>query len=443
MVLGPGSRVGPYEIIAFIGAGTIGEVYRARDRRSKYDVALKVLPEFFAAHPERLARFQGEAQAISSLNHPNIAAIHGFETANGLRALVMELVHGQTLAERVASGPIAVDESLAIATQIADALHAAHRRGIIHGDLKPSNVKVQPDGLVRVLDFGVISVFEPEPMTRSSPRSRGSPSRAARLFGAIGGTAAYMSPEQARGSPPDRSSDIWAFGCVLYEMLTGRQAFSGDDVAATLAATLKGDADWSVLPPTMPGAVRELLRSCLDRNPTTRLQNIDEACNVMKDAISVAASIGDDLRQSVLARLSIDRDLQEPLETPRREMKRGIDVLLQRLLPGLKRWARRSVPEAEGLDLDTDAIVDDVAARASPHVGQFDPRDVDTLRDYLRVAIRNQIRDEWRGKARAPVDPAKTARRLAVEHRFEPVRILLSRIVQWAMNLLRRNKSGA
>ena len=393
MALGPGSRVGPYEIIALIGTGSMGEVYRARDRSLKREIALKVLPEILAAHPERLARYLHDAQAVSSLNHPNVAAIHGVERANAISALVLELVHGQALAERIARGPIAVDESLEVAGQIGDALQAAHRLGIIHGDLKPSNVKVQPDGVVKVLDWGLAWVFEPEPMVRASPQSRFSPSRAARLIGGIGGTAAYMSPEQARGGLPDRSSDIWAFGCVLYEMLSGRQAFFGDDVPATLAATLKVDVDWTALPPTLPAAIRELLRRCLEGNQRTRLQDIAEACNVIQAAIGRSAPTDDDVRQSVLERWSIDEEVREPFEAPPSEMRSGIDVLLQELLPGLKRWARDSLPTA---DLDTDAIVENVAARASEHLVGTGWRNVDALRDYLRLAIRNQLRDELR-----------------------------------------------
>src|ERR1043166_1598201 len=221
MPLGPGARLGPYEVVSAIGAGGMGEVYRARDTRLGRDVAIKVLPDSFASDPDRLARFEREAQLLASLNHPNIATIHGLEE----RALVMELVEGPTLADRIAEGPIAVDEALPIASQIAEALEAAHERGVIHRDLKPANIKLTPNGQVKVLDFGLAKLTEPGLGVRGSGFDGSlSPTLSvqATMAGVILGTAAYMSPEQARGKAVDRRADIWAFGCVLYEMLTGK-----------------------------------------------------------------------------------------------------------------------------------------------------------------------------------------------------------------------------
>src|SRR5687768_6693541 len=235
-----GSRLGAYEIIAPIGAGGMGEVYRARDTRLKRDVALKILPESFATDPERLARFQREAEVVASLNHPHIAAIYGVEESGSTRALVMELVEGPTLADRVAQGRVPVDEALAIAKQIAEALAAAHEQGIIHRDLKPANIKVRPDGTVKVLDFGLAKALEPiaTPIGASQLPTVTSPAMVTGV-GVLLGTAAYMSPEQARGKAVDRRTDIWAFGCVLYEMLTGSRAFESDEVSDTLAAILR------------------------------------------------------------------------------------------------------------------------------------------------------------------------------------------------------------
>src|SRR5499426_1384319 len=222
MSLTPGTRLGPYEITATLGAGGMGEVYRARDTRLKRDVALKILPESFATDPERLARFQREAEVLASLNHPNIAAIHGLEESNGTRALVMELVEGETLADRISRGPIPIDEALPIATQIAEALEAAHEQGIIHRDLKPANIKRRPDATVKVLDFGLAKALDPVGVASANvSQSPTITSPAMSQVGMILGTAAYMSPEQAKGRPADKRSDVWAFGCVLYEMLTG------------------------------------------------------------------------------------------------------------------------------------------------------------------------------------------------------------------------------
>ena len=256
MAIGPGSRVGPYEITALIGEGGMGRVWRAHHVALKRDDALKVLPEGFDNNPERLARFQREAQVLASLNHPHIAHVYGLEHADGVTALVMELVEGPTLADRIGQGPIPVDEALPIAKQIADALEAAHEQGIVHRDLKPANIKLRPDGTVKVLDFGLAKVMEPSgSMSAGQSLSPTITTPAMTQLGMILGTAAYMSPEQAKGKPADKRSDIWAFGCVLYEMLTGRRAFPGEDVSDTLAAVLRSEPDWTALPAATPSAI--------------------------------------------------------------------------------------------------------------------------------------------------------------------------------------------
>src|SRR5919201_1124191 len=261
MPLGPGDRLGPYEILSAIGAGGMGQVYRAHDSRLDRDVAVKVLPDAFAGDPDRLARFEREAKTLASLNHPNIAAIYGIEEQGGVRGLVMELVDGETLADRIARGPIPLDEALPVAKQIAEALEAAHEHGIIHRDLKPANIKITPNGDVKVLDFGLAKLHDGNvsnvpnvpnvPNALSMSPTITSPALVSGV-GVLLGTAAYMSPEQAKGKPADKRSDIWAFGCVVYEMLTGRRAFEGDDVADTLAAILKGEPDWTRLPASTP-----------------------------------------------------------------------------------------------------------------------------------------------------------------------------------------------
>src|SRR5262245_3333431 len=276
MALAAGTRLGPYEIFAAIGAGGMGEVYRATDTNLKRAVAIKVLPESVATDRDRLARFQREAEVLASLNHPNIAAIYGIERSAGVSALVMELVEGPTLADRIAQGPIPIDEALDIAKQIAEALEAAHEQGIIHRDLKPANIKLRPDGTVKVLDFGLAKALEP--VSASNMNATESPTITSPAMmtgvGMLLGTAAYMSPEQARGKAVDKRSDIWAFGCVLYEMLTGQRAFGGEDVTETLASVVKTDPAWNVLPDGVSPSVRTFLHRCLQRNPKQRLHDI-------------------------------------------------------------------------------------------------------------------------------------------------------------------------
>ena len=274
MALESGTSLGHYEVIAKIGEGGMGEVYRARDTTLDRDVALKVVPEAFTSDPARLARFEREAKILASLNHPNIAAIHGFEEAGGIKALVLELVEGPTLAERIAQGPIAVDEAIAIASQIAEALEAAHEAGVVHRDLKPANVKVREDGTVKVLDFGLAKALDATP--EGDPSQSPTMTAAATQIGVILGTAAYMAPEQARGRAVDKRADIWAFGAVLFEMLTGTQPFPGEDVSHTLARVIERDPDWDALPDDLPPAVDAYLRRCLQKSPRDRVRDIGD-----------------------------------------------------------------------------------------------------------------------------------------------------------------------
>ena len=287
MALTPGSRVGAYEILSALGAGGMGEVYRAHDSRLKRDVALKILPDSFADDPDRLARFEREAQVLASLNHPNIAHIHGLEESGGVRALVMELVEGEDLARRIARRPIPLDEALPIAKQIAEALAAAHEQGIIHRDLKPANIKVRPDGTVKVLDFGLAKLVEPPGVEHQASDSSRSPTMTSPAMmtgvGMILGTAAYMAPEQARGKPADKRSDIWAFGAVLYQMLTGRRAFAGEDLPDTLANVLKSAPEWNALPADVPSHVRLLIQRCLAKDRRERMSDMSVALFVMTE----------------------------------------------------------------------------------------------------------------------------------------------------------------
>jgi serine/threonine protein kinase len=298
MPLSAGTRLGPYEIMSLIGVGGMGEVYRARDTKLNRDVAIKVLPQALTNDAERLARFRREAQLLAALNHPNIAHIHGFEDSTGVPALVMELVEGPTLAERIARGPIPIDEALPLATQIAEALAAAHAQGIIHRDLKPANIKVRDDGAVKVLDFGLAKALEPSDASRLGSAAAGltqSPTITTPAMmtgvGVILGTAAYMSPEQAKGRPTDKRSDVWAFGCVLYEMITGMRAFGGEDISDTLATILKGAPDWTALPANTPATISKLLRRCLAKDAGERIHDIADARLDVRDAL---AGLGDE-----------------------------------------------------------------------------------------------------------------------------------------------------
>jgi eukaryotic-like serine/threonine-protein kinase len=304
MPIGPGARIGPYEVTALIGEGGMGKVWRAHHASLKRDDALKVLPDAFVADPERLARFHREAQVLASLNHPNIAHVYGFEEADEAKALVMELVEGPTLADRIGEGAIPVREALSIATQVAEALEAAHEQGIVHRDLKPANIKVRPDGTVKVLDFGLAKMLEPG----SGIGDRGSvgvtlsptiTTPAMTQVGVILGTAAYMSPEQAKGRPADKRSDIWSFGCVLYEMLTGRRAFHGEDVGDTLASVIKSDPDWSLLPSDLPPAVRTLIERCLAKDRRKRIGDIAAAQFVLTEQPTLNAPAGNVTTMSV------------------------------------------------------------------------------------------------------------------------------------------------
>jgi Tol biopolymer transport system component len=292
VALSPGTRLGSHEVVALLGSGGMGEVYRARDLKLNRAVAVKTLPEAFSLDADRIARFKREAQVLASLNHPNIAAIHGFEESNGVQVLVLELVEGPTLADRIAHGSIPLDEALPIARQIAEALGAAHEQGIIHRDLKPANIKLRPDGTAKVLDFGLAKALEPSVgvgagVTASPTITTPAMTR----MGVILGTAAYMSPEQAKGRPADKRSDVWAFGCVLYEMLTGKRPFDGEDVTDTVATVLKGEPDWSALPPEVPPQIRLLLKRCLEKDRRARVSDISIARFLTTETIPPAAGL--------------------------------------------------------------------------------------------------------------------------------------------------------
>jgi serine/threonine-protein kinase len=305
-VLGPGTRVGAYEITSQLGEGGMGVVWRATDTHLGRQVAMKMLPGAWADDPDRVVRFEREARLLATLNHPNIAAVYGFEKAGGVSALVMELVDGPTLADRIARGPVPVDEALPIAKQIAEALESAHEQGIIHRDLKPANIKVRPDGAVKVLDFGLAKAMDSRGPAGSGAASTAlsqSPTittPAMTQAGMILGTAAYMSPEQARGKPVDKRADIWAFGCVLYEMLTGRRAFEAEDVSLTLAEVMKSEPDLGALPQDAPPGVRTALRLCLQKSPRQRGGDIAAIRLALEGAFDTPSGSGPSIPTPVL-----------------------------------------------------------------------------------------------------------------------------------------------
>ena len=285
-----GKTLSHYKILEKIGQGGMGVVYRAEDTNLGREVAIKVLPEQFTKDPQRLARFEREAKLLASLNHPNIAAIYGLEEAEGIRFLSLELVPGETLAERVAKGPVPVKESLEVCRQIAEGVEAAHEKGVIHRDLKPANVKITPEGKVKILDFGLAKALEEEvPLAdiSQSPTLTEEMTRA----GVILGTAAYMSPEQAEGKPVDKRADVWAFGCVLYELLTAKRAFGGETLTATLAKVLEDEPNWEQLPGSLPSTTRFLMSRCLQKDPNRRLQHIDGARILIEEALTGAITV--------------------------------------------------------------------------------------------------------------------------------------------------------
>src|SRR5688572_8219254 len=290
MPLAAGTRIGPYEIQSLLGTGGMGEVYRAREAKLNRDVALKILPGGVAVDHDRLARFLREAQLLAALSHPNIGQIYGFEDDGAVPALVLELVEGPTLADRIVEGPLEIVEALRIAVPIALALESAHHQSIIHRDLKPANVKVREDGTVKVLDFGLAKALDPASASTVEAANSPTLTNRATALGVILGTAAYMSPEQAKGKPVDRRTDVWAFGVVLYEMLTGRRLFDGEDISETLAAVLTREPAWTDLPPSTPPSIKRLLARCLVRDRRARLDSMASARFEIEEALGLSAS---------------------------------------------------------------------------------------------------------------------------------------------------------
>ncbi len=290
MAIAIGQRLGSYEVTALLGKGGMGEVYRALDRHLRREVALKVLPDAVASSADHIARFRREAQALASLNHPNIAAIYGLEATTGVQALVLELVEGPSLSERIAAGPLPMKEALGIATQLADAIDAAHERGIVHRDLKPANIKLTAAGRVKVLDFGLAKLIAEAKEIEADPSESPTITSDGTLQGVLLGTPAYMSPQQARGQSLDARTDIWSFGCVLFEMLTGRGPFAASTVSDTIAKVLDREPEWQALPVQTPEAVRRVLRRCLEKDSKRRIHHVADIRIELEEALGISGA---------------------------------------------------------------------------------------------------------------------------------------------------------
>jgi hypothetical protein len=324
-----GRKISSYTIVSHLGTGGMGEVYRARDSKLGRDVAIKILPRIFTSDPERQARFEREARMLAALNHPHIGAIYGVEEAEGLRALVLELVEGDTLADRLQRGPVPVAEALTLARQIAEALEAAHEKGVIHRDLKPANIKVTPEGSVKVLDFGLAKALAPA--SEDAPTPTATPTQ----VGIVTGTPAYMSPEQARGEAPSRQADIWSFGVVLYELLTGASPFGRQTTAETLASVLGTQPDYSVLPSETPANARHLVRRCLEKDRKRRLRDIGDA------RLEIEEALADRAREAPR--------LPEPAVTGRRRVQLVTAALGLAALAGFTGWWLAPRPASRGV----------------------------------------------------------------------------------------------
>jgi len=302
--LRPHGRLGSYELESAIGEGGLGEVWKAHDTSSGRLVALRILPTPPPGDPYRFARFDEDIRKLMALRHPNVAQVYELIDSHGVRALACEWIDGESLATCIAAGPIPVDEAIRIIAQVATGLAAAHARDLVHGDIKPSNITLCPDGVVKVVDLGLVEIYEPGDLL---PPSDIRPAPSARLLGAITGTAAYMSPEQIAGHFADSRADVWAFGCVLYEMLTGKPAFGGDDVTDTMAHAVRSDPEWTLLPPTTPAVLVQMLRRCLEKDPARRFQRMPDVLAPIRESIGQEGALEAFLRQTMLRRMSHTR----------------------------------------------------------------------------------------------------------------------------------------
>ena len=385
MRLRPHGRLGPYELESAIGEGGLGEVWKARNTSVGRLVALRILPTPPPGDPFRFARFDDDVSKLISLTHPNIAKVYELIHIDDVRAIACEWVVGESLAHRLAAGPLAVNDAVRIMAQAANGLAAAHSRDLVHGDVKPSNIALCADGTVKVLDVGLVEIYDQGgEMTVSDVR----PAPSARLLGAITGTAAYMSPEQVAGHAADSRADVWAFGCVLYEMLTGKPAFAADDLVDTMARVTGNEPEWALIPPAVPTSLVQMLRRCLQKDPLRRFQRLTDVLGPIRATIGEEGAVEAFLRQSALGR--IPHGHFEPDWSDRA----WLENLLEKVVPPLRRWARGRLPR--GVEEDADDLVQETVMDVLKRLEDAPSRHPGALRAYLRQSVMNRIRDAAR-----------------------------------------------
>ena len=399
MRLRPHVRLGPYELESAIGEGGLGEVWKANDTSSGRLIALRILPSPPPGDPFRFARFDHDVTELIWLRHPNVAKVYELIDADHVRALACEWVDGESLATRLAPGPVPVADAVRIIAQVANGLAAAHARDLVHGDIKPSNVILCADGIVKVIDLGLVEIYDPGGVM---PLSDVRPAPSARLLGAITGTAAYMSPEQVAGHAADSRADVWAFGCVLYEMLTGKPAFGADDVEDTMARVASSEPEWALIPPAAPATLVQMLRHCLEKDPLRRFQRLTDVLGPIRTTIGEEGAVEAFLRQSALGRMShgsVEPDWSDE----------GWLENLWKFIPSLKRWVHGRLPRQP--ELDPTDIIQDVIMQTARRFEPLEPRTRTALTASLRQAVQNRIqrelrrlREEGKQEALSPVE---------------------------------------
>ena len=388
MRLRPHVRLGPYELESAIGEGGLGEVWKANDTSSGRLVALRILPTPPSGDPFRFARFDDDVRKLIWLRHPNVARVYELIDVGDVRALACEWVAGDSLKTRLAAGPVPVPETIRIMAQVANGLAAAHARDLVHGVIKPSNIALCTGGTVKVVDLGLVEIYDPGGATSLSDTR---PAPSARLLGAITGTAAYMSPEQVAGHAADSRADVWAFGCVLYEMLTGKPAFAADDLRDTMTRVASTEPEWALIPAPVPAPLVQMLRRCLAKDPLRRFQRLTDVLGPIRTTIGEEGAVEAFLRQSALGRMShvrVEPDWSDE----------GWLESLWRFIPSLKRWAQRRLPRKS--ELDTTDIIQEVMMQTARRYEGFEPKTRAALSTYLRRAVQNRIRDEVRRQRR-------------------------------------------
>jgi RNA polymerase sigma factor (sigma-70 family) len=386
--LRPHVRLGPYELESAISEGGLGEVWKANDTSSGRHVALRILPTPPPGDPFRFARFDDDVRKLIWLRHPNVARVYELIDAGDVRALACEWVAGDSLETRLAAGPIPIAETIRIMAQVANGLAAAHARDLVHGDIKPSNIALCTGGTVKVVDLGLVEIYDPGGTT---PPSDTRPAPSARLLGAITGTAAYMSPEQIAGHAADSRADVWAFGCVLYEMLTGNPAFGADDLQDTMTRVASTEPEWALIPPEVPALLVQMLRRCMAKDVRRRFQRLTDVLGPIRATIGEEGAVEAFLRQSALGRMSHGR--VEPDWSDE-----GWLESLWKFIPSLKRWAQRRLPRKSALD--TTDIIQEVMMQTARRYEGFELKTRSALSTYLRRAVQNRIRDEIRRQGR-------------------------------------------